>query len=243
MKLPIFSPENRSTYRVPIQDGQGTLWVGLKSGPVKVRLDDVSSRGLGFTLSAADAEGLKEGDELILRIKIGDDQSPQLFIRSQIRGIREEDGASHIGAFFKDHDRLYQQLTPSQWRFLNRRGAFRVPPADHRGDPLYATFHGSDPDESSRHVVNDLSSSGLAIRLSGRDEYNFPSNMGVQAQFELPGAPDPFDLRLNLVHRSFVAGVERIGFAIDMERTRRAEDQTEAIVRYVMGRQSELLRQ
>ena len=133
MKLPIFTLENRTTYRVAINDGQGTLWVGLKSGPAKSRLDDASSRGCGFTLSAEEAVGLEEGGELVLRIKIGDERAPQLFIRSEIRALRPDGDVVHVGALFKDCDRLYQQLDVSQWRYFNRRGAFRVPPANHRG--------------------------------------------------------------------------------------------------------------
>ncbi|QDV05497.1 Flagellar brake protein YcgR [Planctomycetes bacterium Poly30] len=242
MKLPIFSPENRSTYRVSIPEGQGMLWVGLSAGPVKVRMDDVSSRGCGFTLGAEEAAGLAEGSELVLRMKIGDPKAPQLFIRSEIRSLRSEGELVHIGALFKECDRLYQQLDVSQWRYFNRRGAFRVPPVNHRGEPLRASFYAKGSEERVRFTVNDLSSSGLAIRLSGSQEYQLSETQCVRSTFELPGVPDPLDLQLRFIHRTFIKGVERIGFMIDMRATAVAEVQSETILRYVMERQSQLLR-
>lgn len=225
-----------------VHDGQGTLWVGLKSGPAKVVLDDVSSRGCGFTLKSEQAADLAEGGELVLRMMVGDKKAPQLFIRSEIRSLRSDGDVVHIGSVFKDSERLYQQLDVSQWRYFNRRGAFRVPPVNHRGEPLRASFHARDSDERARHTVNDLSSSGLAIRLSGTEKYRLSETECVRVTFELPGVPDPLDLQVRFVHRTLIQGVERVGFSIDMRATEIAEQQSETILRYVMERQSELLR-
>ncbi|MEM8713797.1 MAG: PilZ domain-containing protein, partial [Planctomycetota bacterium] len=136
MKLPLRNPENRATYRVQIDEAQATLWVGLKSGPTKAILEDLSSRGCGFLLQTDEAKGLEEGSDLVLRMKVGGPKAPQLFIRAEVRSTRTLDGLVQFGAVFKDPQRLYQQLNEPQWRFFNRRGAFRVAPANHRGDPL-----------------------------------------------------------------------------------------------------------
>ncbi len=242
MKLPIFSPENRSTYRVAVEDKHSTLWVGLPSGPLKVRLDDVSSRGCGFSMDLESAEDLAVGSELVLRMKVGPKTSPQLFIRSEIRGIREADGLMHIGVAFKDCDRLYHQLDVPQWLYFNRRGAFRVPPCNHRGDPLRAGFYDYKSTEEQRFTVNDLSSTGLSIRLSGSREFTLSETQLIRTKFELPGIEQPFDLRARFIHRTFVQGVERIGMKFDESATRDFDDQSELILGYVLERQSQILR-
>lgn len=242
MKITNFNPENRSSYRVPVGEAHGTLWVGLKSGPAMVRLDDVSSRGCGLTLTAEEATGVEEGSELVLRMKVGDERAPQLFIRSEVRSLRTEHGFVHIGVLFKEQDRLYAQLDPSQWRYFNRRGAFRVPPANHRGDPLRASFYDHGSREEVRFTINNLSSSGLAIELASGHEFDMSESECIRVNYELVGVPQPLDLHVRFVHRSFVDGVERIGFVYDMKATRDAEAQCETILRYVMERQSQLLR-
>ncbi len=242
MKLPIFSPENRSTYRVDVSESQSTLWIGLPSGPMKVRLDDVSSRGCGFVLDAESAAILSEGDELVLRLKVGPETSPQLFIRSEIRSLREENKTMRVGVAFKDCDRLYQQLDVPQWLYFNRRGAFRVPPCNHRGDPLRASFFDYKSRDEQRFTVNDLSSSGLSIRLSSSSEFTLSETQLIRSTFELPGVEEAFDLKMRFIHRTFVQGVERIGLQFDPVATRRFEPQSERILGYVLERQGQLLR-
>ncbi|MEM8714011.1 MAG: PilZ domain-containing protein, partial [Planctomycetota bacterium] len=96
--------------------------------------------------------------------------------------------------------------------------------------------------EPTRFTVNDLSSSGLAVRLSPGHDYELSETKLVRAQFELPGDHGDFDLQVRFVHRSFVKGVERIGFLMDLASTEQGEAQSERILRYVMERQSQLLR-
>lgn len=242
MKLPLRHPENRATYRVQIDESQASLWVGLKSGPTKAILEDLSSRGCGFLLLAEDAEGLEEGSDLVLRMKVGGPKAPQLFIRAEVRSARALDEHIQFGTVFKDAQRLYQQLSEAQWRFFNRRGAFRVAPANHRGDPLRASFFDKGSAEPVRLTVNDLSSTGLAVRLSPGRDYELSESQPVRVQFELPGEHGEFDLQVRFVHRSFVKGVERIGFNMDLAATEQGEEQSERILRYVMERQSQLLR-
>lgn len=242
MKLPIFSPESRSTYRVAVGENQSTLWIGLASGPLRVRLDDVSSRGCGFTLDSESAESMSEGDEMILRLKVGPKTSPQLFIRSEIRALRTEGDEVRVGVAFKDCERLYQQLDVPQWLYFNRRGAFRVPPCNERGDPLRATLCGHKSKEEQRFTVNDLSSTGLSIRLSRSQEFTFSETQLIRATFELPGVKEPFNLKMRFVHRTLVQGVERIGMQYDQASTREFEPQTERILSYVLERQGQLLR-
>ena len=107
---------------------------------------------------------------------------------------------------------------------------------------MRASFYDRGSDARVRYTVNDISSSGLAIRLSGQQEYTLSETECVRVTFELPGVLEPLDLQVQFVHRSFVQGVERVGFVIDMRTTPIAEVQSETILRYVMERQSQLLR-
>lgn len=242
MKLPIFLPENRSTYRVAVEESASTLWIGLPTGPLQVRLDDVSARGCGFSVDQDSAASLVEGAELVLRIKVGPKTSPQLFIRSEIKSLRADGDEVRVGVSFKDCDRLYHQLDVPQWLYFNRRGAFRVPPCNHRGDPLRAGLFDHKSTEEHRFTVHDLSSSGVSIRVSRERDFTLSETQLLRTTFELPGVDRLFDLQIRFIHRTFVDGVERIGFAFDEASTDDFEEQSERILVYVLERQSQLLR-
>jgi len=242
MKLPLRNNENRTTYRVKIGEDQATLWIGLRSGPVKATLEDLSSRGCGFLLPKDEVEGIEAGSEVVLRMKVGGGKTPQLFIRAEVRARQEVGELAQFGVVFKDADRLYQQLTVEQWRIFNRRGAFRVPPANHRGEPLRASFSDADSEAPKRFTVNDLSSSGLSIRLTPGRDFELSETQPVRVEFELPNGFGAFSFSARFVHRSFVKGIERIGMVFDKAATESFEAQSESLPRYVLERQSELLR-
>ena len=113
MKFLGLSRESRSAYRVPVAGTQSTLWIGLPRGPLEVRLDNISSRGCGFTVDLDSAASLEEGAELVLRMKAGERTSPQLFIRSEIRAIRVESEGVRVGVQFKERDRCLLYTSPS----------------------------------------------------------------------------------------------------------------------------------
>ena len=242
MKLPIHRVESRSAYRVAVEEDQSSLWIGLPSGPLKVQLNDLSAHGCGFVIDAIHASSLTVGEELILRLRVGPKTSPQLFIRSEIRDLRPQGEGVRAGVAFKDRQRLYQQLSLPQWLYFNRRGAFRVPPANHRGDPLRASFYGYRSTREFRFTIHNLSSSGLAIRLPRSQEFALSKTQVLRTRFELPGIDALFDLRLRYVHCTLFQGVECVGMKFDPDLTKDFEAQSERILGYVFERQSELLR-
>lgn len=242
MKLPIRRVESRATYRVSVEEDQSSLWIGLPSGPLKVQLEDLSAHGCGFVVDALNASSLAIDEELVLRLRVGPKTSPQLFIRAEVRDLQPQGEAVRAGVAFKDRQRLYQQLNLPQWLYFNRRGAFRVPPVNHRGAPLRASFYNRSSTKEFRFTVHNLSSSGLAIRLPRNRELALSTTQILRTRFELPGIDAPFDLRLRYVHRTLFQGVECVGMKFDPDLTRDFEDQSERILGYVFERQSQLLR-
>jgi len=179
--------------------------------------------------------------DIVLRFLVGGPGMPQLFVKGVVRGLREVSEGTRIGVQFSDVERLYTQLKEPQWRFFNRRQAFRVPPADSRGRPLRAQFHLPAATEPRSVPIHDLSSSGLSVWLAPMNDVAFPKHLPVRVTFSLPGDEGGFDLRVAFVHRTKLDGKFRVGFCIDMGRTMDAEGQAERILKYVLERQRQLL--
>ena len=237
------SPDQRAAYRVEATGEDAKLWVGLSTGPAEAQLEDISARGCGFTLPREAAEGLAVGNELVLRLLVGGAGMPQLFVRAILRNrIDQEDAdATRFGAEFLDPDRLYTQLKEPQWLYFNRRGAFRVPPADDRGRPLRARFHLPGRKAPRSIALHDLSSSGLSVSLRPENDVAFPREGPIRVSFTLPVDAVEGALVVRFVHSTMIEGRRRVGFRIDPERTKDVEVQSETILRYVLDRQRHLL--
>lgn len=235
--------EKRSAYRVRATSEEAEIFVATDQGPVAATLEDLTARGCGFTLTPPAGLTLAEDQELMLRLLVGGPLMPQLFVRATIRSIRPTDGegAVRCGVLFGDTERLYGQLKVPQWRFFNRRQAFRVPPADERGRPLRARFVIPGEDEPRSLQIHDLSSSGISTDLRPANDVEFPRHLPVRVRFNLPKVEEEIDVRVLFVHRTMVDGRIRTGFRIDEQRTERFESQTEEILRYVLERQRQLL--
>lgn len=237
--------EKRSAYRVSTSSSEAEIFIATQSGPLAAKLDDLSAQGCGFVVVPQGGIELAEEAELTLRILVGGPMMPQLFVRATIRSVRktEEDGEVRCGVRFLDTERLYSQLRLPQWRYFNRRQAFRVPPADERGRPLRGRFLIPGQSEPRSIQLHDLSSSGLATDLKPKDDITFPKALPVKVLFNLPGTEDEFELCVTFVHRTTVDGRIRTGFRIDAARTEGFEEQSERILRYVLERQRQLLLQ
>ena len=234
-------PDQRSTYRVRAAPSDAAMTLGLGGGPVAASLADVSARGCSFVVPETHAPELEVGTELVLRMRIGGPRMPQLFIRGVIRSRSVDDGGLRVGVQFLDTDRLYHQLQEPQWRFFNRRQAFRVPPVDERGRPLRAKLEIPGEDKPRSVQVHDLSCTGLSISIRTIDDFEIPKDEPICATFALPGVPQMLDLVLRFVHRRHIDGRIRVGFRIDTIGTVRMEEQSELILRYVLERQRQIL--
>ncbi|MEM9381897.1 MAG: PilZ domain-containing protein [Planctomycetota bacterium] len=240
----LHSPDQRAAYRVQATGEDARLWVGISSGPMEAQLEDISARGCGFILPQEAAEGLAVGDELVLRLLVGGAGMKQLFVRAALRNrIEQDEGGPRFGAEFLDPERLYTQLKEPQWLYFNRRGAFRVPPADARGRPLRARFHLPGRAAPRSIALHDLSSSGLSVALRPENDVTFPRERSIRVTFTLPVDAVEVELAVRFVHSTMVQGRRRVGFRIDQERTKDVEVQTETLLRYVLERQRQLLSQ
>ena len=237
----IQSPDQRTAYRVQAGGEGAQLWVALAAGPAELVIDDISVRGCAFVVSPEQAEEIEDRSVLILRLLVGGEGMPQLFIRARARNRLSDGESVRIGVEFLEPERLYAQLKEPQWLFFNRRGAFRVPPADKRGRALRANFYLPGKRKPKSIVLHDLSSSGLGIDLRPEDDVEFPTQRSIRVTFVLPIDEREVELKVRFVHKTPVNGRRRIGFQIDMEATRDLEEQTETILRYVLERQRQIL--
>lgn len=234
-------PDKRTAYRVRAAPGDSDITLGLASGPLAARLADVSALGCSFIVPESHARELQPDTELVLRMRIGGPRMPKLFLRGVVRSQIEESGGLRVGVQFVDTDRLYNQLREPQWRFFNRRQAFRVPPADERGRPVRAKFELPGEHAPRSVQLHDLSSTGLAISIRPVDDFEVPTDEPIYATFSLPGVPRSLELTVRFVHRRHIEGRIRVGFRIDMIGTLQAEEQCEMILRYVLERQRQIL--
>lgn len=233
--------DQRALYRVRANSTEAQVFVGLPDGPVRAELRDLSARGCGFVLPTASAASLEQGGVVMLRMVVGGDDLPHLFVRAVVRSLGAADGGTRVGVEFDDLERLFQQIQPVQWRFFNRRQAFRVPPADERGRPLRGRFHIPGIEEPRSVPIHDLSCSGLATEVRPQDEAPFPKHLPLRVQFRLPNIAQEVDVRALFVHRTVVEGRVRTGFRFDPMRTEDLDHQSERILRYVLDRQRRLL--
>lgn len=237
----LHSPDQRSTYRVQAGGEDARLRVGLPSGPVEAELNDISSRGGGFSLPASTADEIEKGAEIILRLEVGGPAMPQLFIRAIVRNKIVDQECVRVGVEFVDPDRLYAQLKEPQWLFFNRRRAFRVRPTDAHGRPLRAKFSLPERSKPRSIALYDLSSTGLSVDLRPENRVEFPADSPIRVTFMVPLDGVEADLRVLLVHRTSIQGRKRVGFHIDIENTPDAESQAETILRYVLDQQQKLI--
>ncbi len=230
--------ERRSAYRVGATASDGKLWLGLPSGPAEATLHDVNARGCGCQLPTDVGKAIREGDSLKVRIAIGGAGVPQLYLRAIVRSIqKKEKGYLYFGLEFQDVERVFTQLRDHQWRYFNRRAAFRVAPLRSDGEREVARFIIPGSKTTHNFPLHDLSATGLSLSLRRTEPVEFPENTNIQVKFQLDGHATPFDLRVRLVHRTNMEGRLRIGFHIDVEATPLSEEQCDSIADYVIERQ------
>lgn len=231
--------ELRSTYRVAPSSIDGKLWLNLPSGAVEARLVDLSAGGCGCELAADVGASLHVGDSLKLQIVIGGAGASKLYLRAIVRSTSKSDKQTvRLGMSFEGMERVFLQLRDHQWRYFNRRSAFRMGPIRSDGERENVRF--SVPGRSELLVlpIHDLSANGLSVMLRPGESSEFPEYEPIQAQFDLEAAGAmSFDLVVRVVHQTPVDGRIRVGFVIDEDGTPRSEEQCDGVANYVIERQ------
>ncbi|MEM9381600.1 MAG: PilZ domain-containing protein [Planctomycetota bacterium] len=234
--------DRRGAYRVETTRDEGRLWIGLSSGRAEAVLEDISARGLACTVAGGDVDRMREGDSVPLLVRIGGKAAGKLRMRGTIRSVQRLDAElARIGVEFEDVERVFPQLEADQWRYFNRRSAFRVPPLDAEGRPVEAEFSVAGVRDAVRLPLFDLSSSGIGLSFKPADAPDLPREGLVRVRFVLEGVERTFDLMVRFVHRTAVGDRVRVGLRIDVEATADGERQCEEIADYVIGAQRQQL--
>lgn len=136
-----------------------------------------------------------------------------------------------------DFERL---LATPVGRHFNRRGAYRVTPADDA--PVRANLAAGGA-EGVEAVLADVSATGCAV-VAGEGPLAAlePSNALIALRLELPGDPRPIELVAELRYISDGESGRHLGLCFDELRTRGFDAAQDRVVAYVMRRQRELLR-
>lgn len=230
--------QEREAYRVRLERGPLRAFLVLDDVPQPAELIDLSSGGCALRLPREARTGPAEGDPLTLRFDIHD---RSLFGRAVVRYVEEDGIHWRIGAQFVERERLWQQLDEDLWRFFNRRQAFRVRPAPAAQGPASVTVRWADVERED--VLHDVSTSGLSLRVSTKDDVVFPRHELVQAELRLPPNCEPFRLGLVFVHDTVVRGSRRVGFRFDPVGTPHLAREQERILQYVLARQRAVIRE
>ncbi|MEL6712301.1 MAG: PilZ domain-containing protein [Planctomycetota bacterium] len=231
----------RSEYRVQVRQG---LYVVLrtKGGPVEAVISDISAHGCGVVGPAASLKELSEGSDVPLRIVLGEGEGRPLFLRGTVRRVDSEGrGKTRLGISFEDVERLFPQLEKDQWRYFNRRSAFRVGVTDPGSPDVDIRFTGKKLRGTLSLPAIDISERGLGVRAPV-GELEIGAEDALRARFELPGRPGTLDIGLNVAHVTEVpGGIERVGLVVDEETTLRASAVYESISDWAVARQREIL--
>ena len=173
-----------------------------------------------------------------MQLTIGGEGASKLFLRATIRSLIKPDRHTvRLGLSFDGMERVFLQLSGNQWRYFNRRSAFRMGPL--RSDGVRETVEFEFPGRRQPLVlpIHDLSRSGLSVTLPAGEPNEFPKGQPIGAKFELEVASASFDLVVRVVHESTIDGRIRVGFATDLDQTLHAEEQCDSVAEYVIERQ------
>ncbi len=222
----------REAYRVRLERGPLQVFLVVDDVATQAELIDLASGGAAIGVTAEVALGLRIGAEVSLRIEAGDQR---VFARSLVRSVGSGDVVIRVGLQFSERERVWAQLDERLWRYFNRRQGFRVGPGRDQRGPAVVTLRG--PGTEFAGVIHDLSTTGLSIRVSTKDDVRFTLGELFSAEFTLPIPGPPFRLGVVAMHESVVRGSRRVGFRFDPLATPGLEHEVERILQYVLERQ------
>jgi hypothetical protein len=180
---------HRARQLVELQQG-GALSAGLLDASGAVRPGTVvllTDSRAAVALAPAVGELLDAGSTVRLVFRVGEDSRP-LLLRA-VPGPRKEVSGRLLASFrFEEPGALEQQLGSEDWRLFNRRGAWRVTPAE--GESVLVEVE-SGAGRGSGALV-DLSVSGLRMEAPAGAMPTVGEDLALQ--LTLPGALAPLVL-------------------------------------------------
>lgn len=231
--------EKRREYRVDTA-GKGAIHLRTEDGPVVAEILDISAHGCGARVAESKAGSLVTGASLSIQVRL--DEGPQkLFLKGRIRNVvATQDGRVRIGIEFEEAGRLIPQLRAEQWRFFNRRSAYRVPPKDLTLEPMRVQLTGRGDAPSMTLALLDLSECGVATLLPVRSERVEPG-MRFTGRVELENDSGALEVALVVVHRTARPDGARLGMEIEEVGDVLVNAEQQAIGEWVVERQRQLL--
>lgn len=230
--------QQREAYRVRLE--RATLRTSLVRGDSIQPVEMLDMSAGGCAVRAALDLGYEVYPDLEVALRIVADNR-NLYTRAVVRSVNAEEVTARIGLQFIERERLWAQLDERLWRFFNRRQAFRIVPARDENGPQRVTLRWGEIERVE--VLHDLSTTGLSLRVSVKEEIVFPAEELIRAEFKLPLQGAPFRIGIVLAHDTLVRGSRRVGFRFDPDATPGLSHEQERILQYVLARQRLLLRQ
>jgi c-di-GMP-binding flagellar brake protein YcgR len=223
--------------------------LGPKIHAKGVRLQDLSAGGAGIELPESCFGVLRMRDRIELRL-ISEHLPKPVRLFAQICHLDEREARPKVGLAFESW-REHRTLLDSDLRSMfNEREAFRVDPSVR--EPVGATLRWVTTDAKGRLMrceaqaeVRDISVLGLGLRLGNAQVALANVEGSVTVILRLPGEENPVEVKADL--RYLRTEGEREGRALAGLRLQEpaegaARRARQAVTRYVMERQRELLR-
>ena len=161
-----------------------------------------------------------------------------LVVSARVRHRADRDDFRHYGFQFIERQQLESRLSPELFRLFNRRASYRVKPSP--GSPVQVTLQGPAGVQATGELV-DISAAGMGLRVPLEVEATLTATTHIIVSFSLPDCPHPLSLEA-IIRDRHLAGVEiHYGIEFDLEQSKQAKRQEDAIMNFVMKRQREAL--
>jgi c-di-GMP-binding flagellar brake protein YcgR len=228
--------QRRAHYRVavdPTTDLRATI--RLPAGDLDGQLMDVSAAGAGMRFKGDDAPNLAVGDEVELVFR---SKKLTLAVPARVQHRTEDDDGRRYGFRFLQPQKLAASIPPGARELFNRRRVNRITPDPMCPVPVMLSPYPEGPPVEAR--LQDISELGAGVSVEGSREEVLRDTLGVRVTIELPAAPVQM---VGLIRYRRLGGHAIFyGIEFDDELTDEWGRQVEAIERYIIMRQREMLR-
>ena len=235
------STERRAQYRVQVDPSEDLrVTIPNPEGDAFLgRLIDLSGSGAGasFPLSNCPVLAIGETAELVFttqRLKT------PLVIAARVQNRIEQHDSCRYGFLFLEGQLRDVDLSSDLRALFNRRKAVRVRPDPQ--SPINVELQALQGGLRVEGRLEDISASGVRIRLERQADSTLTAISTVTTSFSLPDC-GVVSLTGHIRNRQLVEGSLSYGIEFDPELTDNFVSQQEIVVRFVMQRQRELLRQ
>ena len=212
------SPEEQRLYahsRIPdAADLTTYLRLEDEGEPILVELIDMSIQGAGIKVPfhLAPVDGHAHYVELVVSHALDGWKVSSLATVSRVQKI--DDAFVHVGLQFANLGDLYAQLDDALGRYFNRRASTRVKPALEESLPVKISYE----HHRLRGRAQDLSRTGIGVRMTLVDASVLESGEIVKVRFEVPGMKEALEVPARVRHGYRVAEDVVLGLEYDLDK-------------------------